>query len=66
MSDNDDIRIMLARIEQGQADLNHELIRLRADIAMSTNRQNIKISDTKKKPIVSAGLSGRLPTVYTN
>ena len=54
----DDIRQMLARIEQGQADLNHELTQLRAAVAVQTSRQNSAIADTKKKP-------AELPTLYS-
>lgn len=50
MSDeNEDIRVMLARIERGQADIRHEVDRLRADLAIMTSRQNSAITDTKKK-----------------
>jgi ribosomal protein L29 len=56
--ESDDIRLMLARIEQNQGDLFHELAQLRAAVAVQTSRQNSTIADTKKKP-------AELPTLYS-
>jgi len=53
MDENGELRAALARIEQNQADMLHEVTRLRADMAILASRQNSKISDTKKKPIES-------------
>ena len=57
MTEEDDIRLMLARIERSQADMAHEFQRLRADLAILASRQNSAIADTKKKPVELRTLS---------
>jgi hypothetical protein len=62
--ENEDIRLMLSRIEQNQADLSHEIFRLRADLALLTSRQNSAIADTKKKQTKSLPTFSGWPSAY--
>lgn len=55
--EDDDIRVILARIERGQAEIRHDVDRLRADLAIMTSRQNSTILDTKKKRTASLSSS---------
>jgi len=64
-NENDDIRQMLARIEQSHADLSHEIYRLRADLAILASGQNSRISDTKKKQTRSPHLSSGYTSGYS-
>ena len=66
MDENGELRATLNRIEQSQADMLHEVVRLRADMALLASRQNSKITDTKKKLTALPNLSRHLLPGYSN
>jgi len=66
MDENGELRAALNRIEQSQADMLHEVVRLRADMALLASRQNSKITDNKKKLTESPNSSRHLLPGYSS